>query len=113
MKIAVLGAGVIGVTTAYELAKDGHDVIVIDRLAEAASETSFANAGLVAPGHAYTWASPRAPRILLRSLMDDSAALRFKPSLDPQLWWWTWLFLKNCTPEAAKINTKRKVHLCM
>ena len=113
MKIAVLGAGVIGVTTAYELAKDGHEVVVIDRLSEAASETSFANAGLVAPGHAYTWASPKAPRILLRSLMDESAALRFKPSLDPQLWWWTYLFLKNCTAEAAKINTKRKVHLCM
>jgi len=113
MKIAVLGAGVIGVTTAYELAKDGHEVVVIDRLSDAASETSFANAGLVAPGHAYTWASPKAPRILLRSLMDESAALRFKPSLDPQLWWWTWLFLKNCTAEAARTNTKRKVHLCM
>jgi D-amino-acid dehydrogenase len=113
MKIAVLGAGVIGVTTAYELAKDGHEVVVIDRLAEAASATSFANAGLVAPGHAYTWASPKAPKILLRSLIDESAALRFKPSLDPQLWWWTWLFLKNCTAEAARINTKRKVHLCM
>jgi D-amino-acid dehydrogenase len=113
MRIAVLGAGVVGVTTAYELAKDGHEVTVIERLADAASETSFANAGLVAPGHAYTWASPRAPKILLRSLLDESAALRFRPSLDPHLWWWTWLFLKNCTAEAARINTKRKVKLCM
>jgi D-amino-acid dehydrogenase len=113
MRIAVLGAGVIGVTTAYELAKDGHDVVVIDRLPGPAEETSFANAGLVAPGHAYTWASPKAPKILLRSLYDASAALRFRPSLDPRLWWWSWLFLKNCTAEAAKTNTQRKVRLCI
>lgn len=113
MRVAVLGAGVIGVTTAYELARDGHEVTVIERLGEAAGFTSFANAGMVSPGHAYTWASPKAPRVLLRSLYDESAALRFRPSLDLQLWWWTWLFLKNCTAEATRINTKRKVHLCM
>lgn len=85
MKVAVLGAGVIGVTTAYELARDGHEVTVIERLAEAAAETSCANAGLFSPGHAYTWASPKAPKILLRSLYKDGQALRFKPSLDPAL----------------------------
>ena len=112
MRVAVLGAGVAGVTTAYELARDGHEVTVIDRLPEAASETSFANAGLIAPGHAYTWSSPKAPRILLRSLFDDSQALRFKPSLDPRLWSWSWKFLMNCTAEKARTNTKRKVRLC-
>jgi D-amino-acid dehydrogenase len=113
MKIAVLGAGVIGVTTAYELARDGHDVTVIERLTEAAAETSFANAGLFSPGHAYTWASPKAPKILLQSLYKEGQALRFKPSLDPQLWSWSWQFLRNCTAERARINTKRKVRLCM
>lgn len=113
MRIAVLGAGVIGVTTAYELARDGHEVTVLERLGEAAGFTSFANAGLVAPGHAYTWASPKAPKILLRSLYDRSAALRFRPSLDPALWAWTIGFLRNCTAEAARVNTKRKVHLCL
>lgn len=112
MRILVLGAGVVGVTTAYELARDGHEVTVIDRLSEAAAETSFANAGLIAPGHAYTWSSPKAPRILLRSLFDDSQALRFKPSLDPRLWSWSWKFLMNCTAEKARLNTKRKVRLC-
>ncbi|GAA4132786.1 D-amino acid dehydrogenase [Aminobacter aganoensis] len=112
MRVAVLGAGVVGVTTAYELARDGHEVTVIDRLSEAAGETSFANAGLVAPGHAYTWSSPKAPRILLRSLFDDSQALRFKPSLDVRLWSWSWKFLMNCTAEKARTNTKRKVRLC-
>lgn len=113
MRVAVLGAGVVGVTTAYELARDGHDVTVIDRLSEPAAETSFANAGLIAPGHAYTWSSPKAPRILLRSLFDDSQALRFRPSLDPRLWSWSWKFLMNCTAEKARINTKRKVRLCL
>ncbi len=113
MKVAVLGAGVIGVTTAYELAKDGHDVTVIERLPEAAAETSFGNAGLFSPGHAYTWASPKAPKILLQSLYKEGQALRFKPSLDPHLWLWSMQFLRNCTAERARINTKRKVRLCM
>ena len=113
MRAVVLGAGVVGVTTAYELAKDGHEVTVIERLTEPASETSFANAGLIAPGHSYTWSSPRAPGILWRSLFDESQALRFKPNLDPRLWSWTLKFLRNCTAERARINTKRKVRLCI
>ncbi len=113
MKVAVLGAGVIGVTTAYELARDGHEVTVVERLSEAAAETSFANAGLFSPGHAYTWASPKAPKILLKSLYKEGQALRFKPSLDPHLWSWSWQFLRNCTAERARINTKRKVRLCI
>lgn len=113
MKIAVLGAGVIGVTTAYELAKDGHEVTVVERLPEAAAETSFANAGLFSPGHAYTWASPKAPGILWKSLYKEGQALRFKPSLDPALWTWSWRFLQNCTAERTRINTKRKVRLCL
>jgi D-amino-acid dehydrogenase len=113
VKVTVIGAGVIGVTTAYELARDGHEVTVIERHPEAASETSYANAGLVAPGHAYTWSSPKAPRILLRSLFDQRQALLFRPNLDPKLWSWSARFLRNCTSERANINTKRKVRLCI
>ena len=112
MRVVVLGAGVVGVCTAHELLRDGHQVTVIERLAEPAAETSFANAGLVAPGHAYAWASPRAPKILLKSLFDDRQALRFRPSLDPALWAWSWRFLQNCTSEKAKRNTARKARLC-
>lgn len=112
MRVVVLGAGVVGVTTAYELAVDGHEVTVIDRLSEPASETSYANAGLIAPGHSYTWSSPRAPRILLKSLFDRSQALVFRPSLDPRLYAWSLKFLRNCTAERARTNTKRKVRLC-
>jgi len=107
------GAGYIGSTLVPVLLEAGHRVTVIDRLGEPAAGTSFANAGLIAPGHAYSWASPRAPGILWRSLFDSSQALRFRPNLDPRLWAWTWKFLRNCTAERARLNTKRKVRLCI
>ncbi len=113
MKVLVLGAGVIGVTTAYYLAKDGHQVTVIDRQSQAASETSFANASLIAPAHAYAWASPKAPGILWKSLFKPDQALRLKLRADPHMWWWCWLFLRQCTEERARINTIRKLKLCV
>ncbi len=109
----VMGAGVIGVASAYYLAKEGHRVTVIDRQSAPAAETSFANAGLVAPGHALTWASPRAPKILWRSLFRDDQALRLKLSADPRMWAWCLRFLANCTSEASRRNTSRKLGLCV
>ncbi|HUK09576.1 MAG TPA: D-amino acid dehydrogenase [Stellaceae bacterium] len=111
MKITVLGAGVIGVTTAYQLAKDGHEVTVIDRQALAANETSFGNAGMIAPGHSYTWASPKAPGILLRSLFQRDQALRLSLRADWRMWRWCLQFLRNCTEERARVNTLRKLQL--
>ncbi len=113
MKILVMGAGVIGVTSAYYLAKAGHSVTVVDRQPLPANETSFANAGLVAPGHSYTWASPRAPKILLKSLFRDDQALRFRLRADPRMWSWCLKFLANCTTERARRNTTRKVKFCL
>lgn len=113
MKILVLGSGVIGVTTAYYLARDGHEVAVVDRQSEPASEISFANAGLIAPAHAYAWASPTAPKILLKSLLDPDQALRFRPRADPRMWSWLLLFLRECTAARARINTIRKLRLCL
>jgi D-amino-acid dehydrogenase len=112
MKSIVLGAGIAGVTTAYYLAMDGRDVTVIDRRPGVALETSFANAGLVAPGHSYTWASPRAPKILLKSLFVEGQALRLRLNADPHMWAWCWLFLRNCTAARSHENTARKVRLC-
>jgi len=113
MKVLVLGAGVVGTTTAYFLAKDGHEVEVVDRQDRAAMETSFSNAGMIAPGHAYTWASPRAPRMLLQSLLRDDTALKFRLRRDPALWAWTWRFLKECPADRAARNTANKVRLCL
>lgn len=113
MTTVVLGAGLVGVTTAWTLAKEGHKVVVVDRQKEAACETSFANAGLVAPGHALTWASPRAPGILIKSLFRSDQALRLRLNADPQMWRWCWKFLLNCTSEKARRNTIRKLKLCV
>ncbi|PZF75741.1 amino acid dehydrogenase [Aestuariivirga litoralis] len=112
MKALVLGAGIVGITTAYELNRDGHEVTVIDREPEPANFTSFSNAGLFAPGHAYAWSSPAAPKILLRSLWRGDQALRFKFSTDPRFWKWMWRFWGECTAERAALNTTRKVKLC-
>ena len=113
MRTVILGAGLMGVTTAWRLAGEGHEVTVVDRQPLAASETSFANAGLVAPGHALTWASPRAPKMLLRSLFRDDQALRLKLRADPRLWSWCLRFLRNCTTERSRTNTLRKLKLCV
>jgi D-amino-acid dehydrogenase len=113
MKALVLGAGIVGMTTAYELCRDGHDVTVIDREAEPASFTSYANAGLFAPAHAYAWSSPAAPKILLRSLWRNDQALRFRPTADPAFWKWMWRFWQQCSGERAALNTRRKARLCL
>src|SRR5947209_16090247 len=112
MRIAVLGGGVIGVTTAYCLAADGHEVVVLDRQNAVGQETSFANAGLIAPGHVYAWASPKAPLILLKSLYRDDTALRFRLRADPRMWAWSLRFLANCTTARNRANTLVKVKLC-
>jgi D-amino-acid dehydrogenase len=112
MKVAVLGAGVIGTTTAYFLARDGHEVTVVDRQALPAAETSYANAGLLAPGHAFSWASPKAPWILARSLFQADQALRLKLRADPRMWLWMLRFLRECTAQRARVNTVRKLALC-
>ena len=113
MKIIVLGAGVIGTTTAYFLAQDGHEVEVIDRQPGAAMETSFSNAGMITPGHAYTWASPRAPKLLLQSLFRNDTALKFRFRLDPAMWAWALKFLRECPADRAAANTANKVRLCL
>lgn len=111
MKVIVLGAGVVGVTTAYQLQKDGHDVVVIERQPVAAAETSWGNAGMVAPGHSFVWSSPKAPMTLLKSIVMKDQALRFKFSSDPRLYTWSWRFLLECTVEKARRNTLLKHRL--
>jgi D-amino-acid dehydrogenase len=113
MRVVVLGGGIVGVTTAYYLAADGHEVIVLDRHAAVGRETSFANAGLIAPGHVYAWASPRAPMVLLRSLFRQDTALRFRLRADPRMWAWSLRFLANCTQARNRANTLRKLSLCL
>jgi D-amino-acid dehydrogenase len=112
MRIVVLGAGLAGVTAAYYLQRDGHEVTVVDRQPEAARETSFANAGLISTGHAFAWASPRAARIMLRSLFLPDQPLRLRLKADLAFWRWSLKFLGQCTTERAHANTRIKHRLC-
>ena len=111
MKILVLGGGVIGVTAAYYLSRDGHEVTVIDRNAQAASESSHANAGLLTPGDAYAWASPEALKVFIQSLFRRDTGIRVRPTVDPAFWRWSLAFLRQCTRAKTRVNTLRKLRL--
>jgi D-amino-acid dehydrogenase len=111
MRIVILGGGVVGVTTAYQLQKDGHEVVVLERNGLTAAGASWGNAGMIAPGHSFVWSSPKAPMILAKSLFLPDQALRFRLSLDPRLYAWSWLFLRECTAEKARRNTLLKHRL--
>jgi D-amino-acid dehydrogenase len=108
MRILVLGGGVVGITTAYQLLQDGHEVVLLERHPDVAQEASWGNAGMIAPGHSFVWSSPKAPWILLKSLFLKNQALRFRPSADPRLWSWSLKFLAECTATKARANTLRK-----
>ena len=111
MRLVVLGGGVVGVTTAYQLQRDGHDVVILERNGDVAAGASWGNAGMIAPGHSFVWSSPRAPIILAKSLVLRDQALRFRLSADPRLYAWTWGFLKECTAAKARRNTLLKHRL--
>lgn len=112
MKIIVLGGGILGTATAYFLARDGHEVDVIEKQARLAQDASSGNAGLIAPGHSFSWASPAAPKMLVKSLAGAATAIRVKPRLDPELIRWGLRFLGECRSERAVANTVVKLGLC-
>jgi D-amino-acid dehydrogenase len=112
MKVLVLGGGVVGVTTAYFLAKAGHEVTVLEEKAGLGIEASAGNAGIVAPGHSFAWASPAAPGMLLRSLRGEETAIRVRLAADPHLYAWGLRFLRECLPARTQRNTLVKLRLC-
>jgi D-amino-acid dehydrogenase len=111
VNIIVLGSGVIGTTSAYFLAKAGHQVTVIDRQSGAGMETSFANAGEVSPGYASPWAGPGIPMKAVRWLLMRHSPLVVKPVLDPQMWRWMVQMLMNCNHKSYGVNKARMVRL--
>jgi D-amino-acid dehydrogenase len=111
MKVAVLGAGVIGTTTAYYLAKAGHEVVVLERRSGPALETSFANAGEVSPGYASPWAAPGIPQKALKWLLMEHAPLILRPRIDPAMLSWLLAMLRNCTERRYSLNKGRMVRL--
>ena len=109
MKVIVLGAGVIGVTSAWYLARAGHEVTVIDRQDGAGLETSFANAGEVSPGYASPWAGPGVPVKAIKWLLMRHGPLALRPRLDPTQWMWVLRMLANCTASRYAVNKARMV----
>jgi D-amino-acid dehydrogenase len=106
VRIIVLGAGVIGVTSAWYLAGDGHEVTVVDREPEPARETSFANGGQISAGHAEPWARPGVLPKVLKWLGKEDAPLLFRPRADPAQWLWGLRFALQCTPARFERNCR-------
>ena len=111
MHVLILGSGVIGTTMAYYLARDGHQVTVVDRQPGAALETSYANAGEVSPGYSAPWAGPGVPLKAIKWMLMHHSPLVIKPMLDPAMWRWGLSMLRNCTESRYRVNKARMVRL--
>jgi len=109
VKVLILGSGVIGVTSAYYLARAGHEVTVVDRQPEPALETSFANAGEVSPGYSSPWAGPGVPVKAVKWLLMKHGPLVVRPKLDPVMWVWLLKMLRNCTSARYAVNKSRMI----
>ncbi|MDE2382831.1 MAG: D-amino acid dehydrogenase [Xanthomonadaceae bacterium] len=107
----VLGAGLLGITSAYFLRQQGHDVVVVDRQASPAAETSFANGGQISVSHAEPWANPSAPLKVLKWLGKEDAPLLFRIRADMRQWLWGLQFLRECTPARTRYNIEQIVRL--
>jgi D-amino-acid dehydrogenase len=111
MKTVVLGAGIIGISTAWHLAERGHEVIVVDRQRDAALETSFANAAQISVSYCEPWANRHAPAKMLKWMFRNDAPLLFRPRLDWQQWRWGLNFLAQCNDTAFERNVQQLVAL--
>ncbi|MBP2228432.1 D-amino-acid dehydrogenase [Azospirillum agricola] len=111
MRVIVLGSGVIGVSTAYYLARAGHDVTVIDRQSGPALETSFANAGEVSPGYSAPWAAPGLMLKAIKWMTMKHSPLVIRPKLDPAMWSWCLKLLMNANEASYQLNKSRMVRI--
>lgn len=107
MRVAVLGAGVVGVTSAWYLARSGHEVTLVDRQPGAGMETSFANGGQISVGHAEPWARPAVLPKILKWLGREDAPLLFRPRADVAQWLWGLRFALECMPGRFERNARR------
>ncbi len=106
-RIAIIGAGIVGVTTAWFLRQRGYEVTVYERLAAPAEATSAGNAGIVAPGYVTPWAAPGMPAKLASFLFKEASPIIVRPSLNPAQWRWLSAWLAQCTPERYRLNRER------
>jgi D-amino-acid dehydrogenase len=111
MRVIVLGAGIVGISTAWYLLEEGHEVTVVDRQPDAALETSFANGAQISVSFCEPWASAGAPLKVLKWLARDDSPLLFRPKLDPHQWLWGLSFLTQCNDAAFERNVRQLVAL--
>ncbi len=111
MHVVIVGSGVIGTTSAYYLAKQGHTVTVLDRQPQAGLETSYANAGQVSPGYSAPWAGPGIPMKAIKWMLSKHSPLVVRPQLDLDQWRFMLLMLRNCTTAAYDVNKSRMLRL--
>ncbi|MFB0935750.1 MAG: D-amino acid dehydrogenase [Propionivibrio sp.] len=113
MKVLILGAGVVGVSSAWYLSKAGHEVTVVDRQPDSGLETSFANGGQISVSHAEPWSNPHAPLRALSWMGREDAPLLFRLRCDPALFDWSWRFLRECPPGRTRENIRDIVRLAI
>lgn len=111
MRVAVIGAGIVGVTTAYELAADGHEVTVFEHRGSVAAEGSFANAGVVSPGFVAPWAAPGMPAHVLGQRFAPHASVRVRPGLETATIAWLWQVWRACRASTYQANRLRMQRL--
>jgi D-amino-acid dehydrogenase len=111
MRVVVLGAGIIGVSTAWHLLQRGHEVTIVDRQPDAALETSFANAAQISVSYCEPWANRDAPLKALKWMFSSTAPLLFRPQMDPAQWRWGLQFLGQCNDKAFERNVAQIVAL--
>ena len=111
MQVVVLGAGIIGVSTAWHLLQRGHEVTIVDRQPDAALETSFANAAQISVSYCEPWANRDAPLKALKWMFSPTAPLLFRPQMDPAQWRWGLQFLGQCNDAAFERNVAQIVAL--
>lgn len=111
MHVMILGSGVIGVTSAWYLARAGHQVTVLDRQPGAGLETSFANAGMISPGYSSPWAAPGVPVKAIKWMLARHAPLAIRPTRDPYQYRWMLSMLANCTGARYAVNKERMMRL--
>jgi D-amino-acid dehydrogenase len=111
MQVVILGAGIIGVSTAWHLLQRGHTVTIVDRQPDAALETSFANAAQISVSYCEPWANREAPLKALKWMFSPTAPLLFRPQLDPAQWRWGLQFLAQCNDAAFERNVAQIVAL--
>ena len=113
MPVVVLGAGAVGVATAWYLSKAGHDVTVVERQDAAALETSWGNGGVIHASEVEPWSQPGMPLKILKWLGQENAPLLLRYGAIPHMWRWGLAFARNCTPEKFAANSRANLELAL